>query len=330
MLSSPNQGWINTGNIAILSIIAVNLNSHVKTSAPARGVYLTRAVLGQCDSHFAMFIFLALFYLSLVSTRAAPLDIVSGGTTANNLVLPTYVSPPNQRTVSGILWNCFVTISLCTWTSVHPNIPGPGEKEWKVTYRRIELMLWALLAPELILLWSLGQHTGALELRKKVQGECIYVACHLKMKHLSGLCNIKWTLTHGHVVQMGGFMLMDGNVSRGVLTAKTFLELLEEKRIDLPTITEEEILDRSKGDGLSKVIAIVQAIWFGIQFILRGHQGLLTTEIEWITFALAAVNLNFFLGWWNKPLDIRCTIPVSLKSKHCILVQQEELDAGRS
>lgn len=125
-------------------------------------------------------------------------------------------------------------------------------------------------------------------------------------------------------------MLMDGNVSRGVLTAETFLELLEEKRIDLPTITEEEILDRSKGDGLSKVIAIVQAIWFGIQFILRGHQGLLTTEIEWITFALAAVNLNFFLGWWNKPLDIRCTIPVSLKSKHCILVQQEELDAGRS
>jgi len=121
--------------------LAVNVNSHVKTSALARGIYLTRAVLRQRNPHFAMFVFLALFYLSLVSTRAAPLGIVSGGTTPNNLVLPTYISPPNQRTVPGIIWNCFVTISLCTWTSVYPNMPGPGEKGWKVTCRRIELML---------------------------------------------------------------------------------------------------------------------------------------------------------------------------------------------
>ena len=305
------------------------MNSHVKTSAFARGMYLTRAVLGQCSPHFTMFIFLALLYLSLVSTRAAPLDIVSGGTTPNNLVLPTYVSPPNQRTVSGILWNCFVTISLCTWTSVHPNIPGPGEKGWKVTCQRIELMLWALLAPELILLWGLRQFAGAANLRRKVQGECIYVVCHLIMRHLPDLCNVKWTTTRAHFVQMGGFMLMDGNVSKGVLTGEIFLELLEEERIDLPTITEEEILDRSKGDGLSQVVAIVQTVWFIIQFFLRIRQDLITTEIELITLALAWFNLNLFLVWWNKPLDIRCTTPVSLKSKHRILVQQEEVDAGR-
>lgn len=120
-----------------------------------------------------MFIFLTLLYVSLVSTRAAPLDIVSGGTAPTNLVLPTYISPPNQRTVSGIIWNCFVTISLCTWTSVYPNIPGPGEKGWKVTWRRIELMLWALLTPDLILFWAARQMSGANLIKAEINGKCI-------------------------------------------------------------------------------------------------------------------------------------------------------------
>lgn len=50
-------------------------------------------------------------------------------------------------------------------------------------------------------------------------------------------------MAHAHFVQMGGFMLMDGNVNKGVLTAQTFQELLGQKKINLPTITEEEIQD---------------------------------------------------------------------------------------
>ena len=94
------------------------------------------------------------------------------------------------------------------------------------------------------------------------------IVCHLKVRHLPGLYNVNWTTTHGHFVQMGGFMLVDEHASRSVLTAEKFLELLEEKRINLPPITREEILDHSKGDGLSRVIAIVQTIWFIIQFFL--------------------------------------------------------------
>lgn len=117
-------------------------------------------------------------------------------------------------------------------------------------------------------------------------------------------------------------MLMDGNASRGVLTAEKFLELLEEKKIDLPTITEEEILDRSKGDGLSRMIAIVQTLWFIIQFSLRRQQGLIVTEIEWLTLALASVNCGYMFYWWSKPIGINCSMPVSLK--HSTLVQQAE------
>ena len=33
-------------------------------------------------------------------------------------------------------------------------------------------------------------------------------------------------MTHGHFIQMGGFTLIDGDVSKGVLTAEKFQELL--------------------------------------------------------------------------------------------------------
>ena len=128
---------------------------------------------------------------------------------------------------------------------------------------------------------------------------------------------------------MGGFMLMDGNARRGVLTAEKFLELLEEKKIDLPTITKEEILERSKSDELSKVIAIVQTYWFIIQFTLRTRQGLGTTAIEWLTVALALLNIGFQFVWWHKPLHVESPIPVRLQQMACMFVQQAESTTGR-
>jgi len=98
-----------------------------------------------------MLILLVLLYFPFASIMiyAAPLDnSLSNNIGFDNLVLPTCVSPPNQRTVFTIVWNCIVTIILCTWTSVHPNIQGPDEGWWEVTLQRIELMLWTLIAPE--------------------------------------------------------------------------------------------------------------------------------------------------------------------------------------
>ena len=156
------------------------------------------------------------------------------------------------------------------------------------------------------------------------------VICRLKVRHLPDLCDVNWTATHGHFVQMGGFMLMDENGNRSMLTAEKFLELLEQKKIDLPPITKEEIQDRSKGDDLSTIIAIIQTFWFIIQCILREFQGLLVTEIEWLTWSLAAFILCFAFAWWKKPLDVRCSILVTLQTEACTLVQQTDLDAGRS
>lgn len=91
-------------------------------------------------------------------------------TTPDNLLLPTCqcACTLNQRTVSDIIWSCFATIVVCTWTSVHPNIPGLDEGWWKVTRRKFELMIWGIIAPEAIFLWAMRQWGGARRIQKRV------------------------------------------------------------------------------------------------------------------------------------------------------------------
>ena len=135
-------------------------------------------------------------------------------------------------------------------------------------------------------------------------------------------------MTHGHFVQMGGFMLMDKNVKKGVLTAEKFQELLRAKQIDLPTITEEEIKGLGKGDGLSATLTILQTTWFIIQFFRRLGQGLVVTNIEWLTVAVAVANGGLRYFWWQKPLDVRFSVPLALRLDTPTPVQDTEPVSG--
>ena len=115
-----------------------------------------------------------------------------------------------------------------------------------------------------------------------------------------------WTKTHGHFIQMGGFMLFDseGNIAKGVLTPKIFSQLLEGKKIEFPKVPVEEIEDRSKSDGLSKMFALGQTLWFVTQCIARRAQHLNLTPVELLTLSLAVINGVMYFLWWNKPMDL--------------------------
>ena len=123
-----------------------------------------------------------------------------------------------------------------------------------------------------------------------------------------------WTKTHGHFIQMGGFMLFDseGNIAKGVLTPEIFSQLLEEKKIEFPNVPVEEIEDRSKSDGFSKTIALSQTLWFVAQCIARRSQHLDLTLVELLTLSLALLNGVMYFLWWNKPMDVRRPIRVYL------------------
>ncbi len=72
----------------------------------------------------------------------------------------------------------------------------------------------------------------------------------------------------------------------------------------IPDISEEDIRDKSKADGLAKVLVCLQAIWFCVQCIVRVAQSQDISFLEINTFAHAVcVPLTYAL-WWHKPLDI--------------------------
>ena len=83
--------------------------------------------------------------------------------------------------------------------------------------------------------------------------------------------------------------------------------------IDVPHITSEEILDRSKGDTTSNVIALLQAAWFVIQCTYRAIYHLPVPELEITTLAHALINFFVYWSWWNKPLGVGLAVDIYAK-----------------
>jgi hypothetical protein len=132
----------------------------------------------------------------------------------------------------------------------------------------------------------------------------------------------QWTLAHGFFLQMGGFMLCESgrpiqtlvNDTRGTLKNKRELIWnIQQKVIDPPRITEEDIRDRSKGDPISKLFIILQTTWFVVQCIARWSQRLPVTELEVVTLGFAMLNVITYSLWWDKPQNV-CR-PVFLERK---------------
>jgi hypothetical protein len=247
-------------------------------------------------------IFLALLYLCFFSgfwnTLALPTDSRPPEILPKNHLQSIFIREEDRfdtRSIYNILWSCLSTIFACTWITVHPNIPAPGDSQWAVLRRRLAIMGYFLLAPEFVIMWAARQHFAARYLTKKHE------------KNHPG-----WTRAHSFFLIMGGFMLHEGGKPVRVLEAKDLEELWEAGKIEWPTITKEEIADRSKGDYLSKTIVLFQTTWFVGQCIARGAYGLTVTELEVVTVAFASLTGVIYYLWWDKPLDVRCSIPVHL------------------
>jgi hypothetical protein len=69
-------------------------------------------------------------------------------------------------------------------------------------------------------------------------------------------------------------------------------------------IPESEITGKSSGDGLSKLIAMLQVLWFIVQCIERLRLHFSITELEVMTAAFATLNVMIYIFWWDKPLGV--------------------------
>ena len=133
-----------------------------------------------------MILLLALFYLSFA--RGSPHRLLSYPDHIPNLSgiagIVEAANGPSQsaagagsdqdmRSVLDIIWSCLATIFACTWVSIHPNIPHPDATEWQIRKHRATLMFWALIAPELIVLWAMRQWIGARDCVERLKRKII-------------------------------------------------------------------------------------------------------------------------------------------------------------
>jgi len=231
----------------------------------------------------------------LAATRALPIDPPSSpNPSLDQLQVPSCNYPYGCRSLWDIIWNSLLTILLCTWVSVHPNIPSPDERGPRILLRRVGLMVAALVVPEAIIAWALRQRQLAARLAK-IHGE-------------EG-----WTITHGFFATMGGFMEYDGNRPIRVLLPDQLESYSLTGNGDFPRISKADIEDKSKGDAISKALVVLQTSWFVTQCIARGVQGLPITELEIVTVAFSAFNFVIYLIWWDKPLNVRRGVRVYKK-----------------
>jgi len=248
-------------------------------------------------------IFLILLYLCFFSgpwnTLALPTDSRPPEILPGSYLPSVFIRDKSEfdtRSIYNILWSCLSTLFTCTWITVHPNIPAPGDSQsWAVIRRRLAIMGYFLLTPEFVILWAARQY---------------FDACYLTEKYEKN--HTDWTRAHSFFLIMGGFTLHKGGKPVRVLEAKDLEELSEAGKIEWPTITKEEIEDRSKGDYLSKTIVLFQTTWFVGQCIARGAYGLTVTELEVVTLAFASLTGVIYFLWWDKPLDVHCSVPIHL------------------
>src|SRR6266511_3694274 len=142
-------------------------------------------------------------------------------------------------------------------------------------------------------------------------------------------------MEHGHLLAMGGISTVDPSFEnsaerdpRGlVLTIEQYKKLTQTHsgamlNLKLQKISEEDIKDRSKGDFLSKVIAILQTTWFILQCLARGQQRLALTELELVTLALASLNAVTYAFWWHKPLGVQEPMRIYFKTEQPQIAEQ--------
>ncbi|KAG7085849.1 hypothetical protein E1B28_003385 [Marasmius oreades] len=235
----------------------------------------------------------------------------------------------DTRTTAEIIWTCLSVIFLCAWTSVHPNVPNLCRSQhWALVFwDEAKITFVALIAPELMVLWSIRQWLAA---RKMAKGYRVY----------------GWTKTHAFFALMGGFAFYDANGKflyhlwdprfsqhfdrdrngegrqKGKLDELSVSSQTETSCLleccaanSLINITEEDISKLSSMDTIGKLATIIQTLSFIASCIARGVKGLAITELEFLALGSAALNLVSYSFWWNKPYRVRFPVHVQVADK---------------
>lgn len=217
----------------------------------------------------------------------------------DNTIRHGWVPEPDGRGTWSILWSCLVTISLCTWSALHLNVPEPRHSSSSVVIRKVLWSLAAATAPEYILWTSANDYFRA---RKMLRYLTINEKDH------------GWTMTHMLFAFAGGFWVRTPNGQDSKCEPKQLRDLIINGSIEGPPIPQDELKSRSKADWTVKLFAIIQIVWFLVQILARTPQHFHITSIEILTVAFVFCSIFIYAFSFQKPQDVE--FPVYIEILH--------------
>ena len=210
--------------------------------------------------------------------------------------------PDCRRGTASIIWQCLTTIFLCTYVTMHFDIPGSAPSRWIGYFHKFFCTLFALIASEVICVIAIKQFIEARATVKKAKRSGLSIS-----------------LKQAYFIRAGGLgfcrktlMAPERSSQNDVNNEMTICRPSQDSYFGKWVVemnannvcSNEEIDDRSKADVLAKALTSAQALWTLIQVIARYSQGLVVSLFELTTVAYIVMAAISYALWWQKPYNI--------------------------
>lgn len=158
-------------------------------------------------------------------------------------------------------------------------VPAREEKFFWVSLRKIQMIGFTVIAPEMLI----GAAIGELWLAK------------LSVKENQRKISRHRSITHGFIALMGGYVV-ENRYQFLQVNDEGIIALKEDGQHDLLSVLDAEFKDRSKANILVKATACLQVLWFVIQCCARAQQNLPITPLKLATVAFAGCSLVAYIA----------------------------------
>jgi hypothetical protein len=213
----------------------------------------------------------------------------------NGTALVGWRPSPNERGTIDLIWSCLLVIFTAVWTVIHLNLPAKNDGLRTVLVRQMRWIIFAILAPDMVTLYS-GAH---------------WVSAKRSVLQMLSLGHKNWTLEHAFYADSGGFWLDSTDYPSFPVKASSIYYLVKENYIPCPSMTKEEIWDKSKADKFAKGFALVQSGWLVLQSITRAVEGLPISQLELFTLSFVISTIMSYFFWLHKPQHV--AVPTTLQ-----------------
>ncbi|ORX96153.1 hypothetical protein BCR34DRAFT_578805, partial [Clohesyomyces aquaticus] len=211
---------------------------------------------------------------------------------STEIIVHGWKSSGSDRGTLDLVYDCFLTIFLCCWSSLHMNVPADHESKTTCIIRQVKWMIICILTPEILAYKAICEFG-------------IARACREEMAKIPQLHGQGWALIHGFLLIMGGISLKTADGGSFRPSADHFLELVRSGEVEVSKLPTEEIEDKNKTSWIVKTLALAQILWFAAGELARAIQHLPVTTLELFTIAIIFCSIITYASWWHKPRDIQ-------------------------